>query len=158
MRPGEVMVTGDAVNVAARVQQMAESGQILVTGRTAAAASDFRYGPAHAQSIRGKAGPVDVTELLEVDGGPVGVRRRHVRAPLVGREDELTLLTSIFDRVARERRPHLVTLYGQPGVGKSRLTGSSWTSCRSATIRRACCVADACRTAPASHSGRWQRS
>ncbi len=123
VRPGEVMVTGDAVNVAARVQQLAEPGQILVTGRTAAAASDFRFGPAHAQSIRGKAGPVDVTELLAVDGGPVGVRRRHVRAPLVGREDELTLLTSIFDRVARERRPHLVTLYGQPGVGKSRLTG-----------------------------------
>jgi class 3 adenylate cyclase len=122
-RPGEVMVTGDAVNVAARVQQMAEPGQVLVTGRTAAAATDFRYGPVHAQTIRGKAGPVDVTELLDADGGPVGVRRRHVQAPLVGREDELTLLASIFDRVARERRPHLVTLYGQPGVGKSRLTG-----------------------------------
>jgi class 3 adenylate cyclase len=121
-RPGEVMVTGDAVNVAARVQQLAEPGQILVTGRTAAAAPEFRYAEAGPREIRGKAGQVEVTELLGADEETAGTRRTHLRAPLVGREDELALLASIFDRVARDRRPHLVTLYGQPGVGKSRLT------------------------------------
>jgi class 3 adenylate cyclase/tetratricopeptide (TPR) repeat protein len=121
-RPGEVMVTGDPVNVAARIQQEAEPGQILVSGRTAAAAHEFRYGPANARSIRGKAGPVEVAELLAAGDELAGARRAHLRAPLVGREEELALLGSIYDRVARERRPHLVTVYGQPGVGKSRLT------------------------------------
>ena len=121
-RPGEVMVTGDAVNVAARVQQLAEPGQILVTGRTAAAAPEFRYAVPGPREIRGKAGQVEVTELLGADEETAGTRRTHLRAPLVGRGDELALLGSIYDRVARDRRPHLVTLYGQPGVGKSRLT------------------------------------
>jgi class 3 adenylate cyclase/tetratricopeptide (TPR) repeat protein len=121
-RPGEVMVTGDAVNVAARIQQLAGPGQILVGARTAAAAPEFRYAPPDARAIRGKADPVDVAELLGADEAPAGARRSHLRAPLVGREEELALLGSIYDRVARERRPHLVTLYGQPGVGKSRLT------------------------------------
>jgi class 3 adenylate cyclase len=121
-RPGEVMVTGDPVNVAARIQQLAEPGQILVSGRTAAAAQEFRYGAADARTIRGKAGPVDVAELLGAGEASAGARRTHLRAPLVGREQELALLGSIYDRVAREGRPHLVTMYGQPGVGKSRLT------------------------------------
>jgi class 3 adenylate cyclase len=121
-RPGEVMVTGDPVNVAARIQQLAEPGQILVSGRTAAAAQEFRYGAADARTIRGKAGPVDVAELLGAGEESAGARRTHLRAPLVGREQELALLGSIYDRVAREGRPHLVTMYGQPGVGKSRLT------------------------------------
>ena len=121
-RPGEVMVTGDAVNVAARVQQLAEPGQILVTGRTASSAPEFRYSAAGPRAIRGKADQVDVSELIGADEEIAGTRRTHLRAPLVGREGELALLGSIYDRVAGERRPHLVTLYGQPGVGKSRLT------------------------------------
>jgi class 3 adenylate cyclase/tetratricopeptide (TPR) repeat protein len=121
-RPGEVIVTGDAVNVAARIQQLAAPGQILVGGRTVAAAQEFRYAATDARSIRGKSDPVDVAELLGAGGGPAGARRTHLRAPLVGREEELALLGSIYDRVAREGRPHLVTVYGQPGVGKSRLT------------------------------------
>jgi class 3 adenylate cyclase/tetratricopeptide (TPR) repeat protein len=121
-RPGEVMVTGDPVNVAARIQQLAEPGQILVSGRTAAAAHEFRYAAPNARSIRGKAGPVEVAELLGAGDELPWARRSHLRAPLVGREEELALLGSIYDRVAGEGRPHLVTVYGQPGVGKSRLT------------------------------------
>lgn len=120
-RAGEVMVTGDAVNVAARVQQMAEPGQILVGARTVAAASAFSYRGIGPRAARGKAADVDVSELLgetiEASGG-----RRVLRAPLVGRDGELAVLRSIYDRVAAEHGAHLVTLYGQPGVGKSRLT------------------------------------
>ena len=121
-RRGEVMVTGDAVNVAARVQQLAEPGQILVGQRTVAAAPSFRYRALGPRGIRGKAVDVEVSELI---GEAIGAPERGtnlLRAPLVGREEELALLTSLVDRVAADRRPHLVTLYGQPGVGKSRLT------------------------------------
>ena len=121
-RRGEVMVTGDAVNVAARVQQLAEPGQILVGQRTVAAAPSFRYRALGPRGIRGKTVDVEVSELI---GEAIGAPERGtnlLRAPLVGREEELALLTSLVDRVAADRRPHLVTLYGQPGVGKSRLT------------------------------------
>jgi class 3 adenylate cyclase len=121
-RRGEVMVTGDAVNVAARVQQLAEPGQILVGQRTVAAAPSFRYRAVGARAVRGKSVDVEVSELI---GEAIGAPERGtnlLRAPLVGREEELALLLSLVDRVAADRRPHLVTLYGQPGVGKSRLT------------------------------------
>ena len=119
---GEVMVTGDAVNVAARVQQMAEPGQILVGQRTVAAASSFRYRRVGARAVRGKSTGVEVSELIGEAIGAPQPGTALLRAPLVGRDEELRLLTSIYERVAADRRPHLVTLYGQPGVGKSRLT------------------------------------
>jgi len=121
-RPGEGMVTGDAVNVAARIQQEAEPGQIVVGERTAAAAPAFTFGDLGAHRLRGKASPVAVRELV---GEAAGARARGVhglRSPLVGRGAELALLVSLYERVAAEGRPHLVTLYGEPGVGKSRLT------------------------------------
>jgi hypothetical protein len=121
-RPGEGMVTGDAVNVAARLQQLAEPGQILVGERTAAAAPTFETRPLGPQELTGKSVETEVRELV---GELVGAAERGVpglRSPLVGRDRELELLLSIYDRVADEQRPHLVTLYGEPGVGKSRLT------------------------------------
>ena len=121
-RSGEGMVTGDAVNVASRIQQLAEPGQIVVGQRTAAAAPLFEYRALEARRVRGKSAPVEVRELV---GEPTGAGDRGVtglRAPLVGRDAEMDLLTSLYDRVAVEGRPQLVTLYGQPGVGKSRLS------------------------------------
>jgi len=121
-RPGEGMVTGDAVNVAARIQQEAEPGQIVVGERTAAAAPGFTFRDLGTHRLRGKASPVAVRELVGEAAG-VGARGAHgLRSPLVGRDAELDLLVSLYERVEAERRPHLVTLYGQPGVGKSRLT------------------------------------
>ncbi len=121
-RAGEVMVTGDAVNVAARIQQLAEPGKILVGRRTSVAAQAFEYWALGPQEIRGKAIDVHVDELLSERVGPPEHLAAVIRAPLIGRDEELALLTSIYDRVAADGRPHLVTLYGQPGVGKSRLT------------------------------------
>ena len=121
-RVGEGMVTGDAVNVAARVQQLADPGQILVGQRTAAAAPSFEFRPLGRRDIRGKTADVEVSELVGEATASSAPGGALLRAPLVGRDEEIRLLTSIYDRVAAERRPHLVTLYGQPGVGKSRLT------------------------------------
>ena len=121
-RPGEGMVTGDAVNVAARIQQMAEPGQIVVGERTATAAPGFEFRELGAARVRGKAVEVEVRELV---GEPVDAASRGIpglRAPLVGRDAEMDLLTTVYERIAGEGQPHLVTLYGQPGVGKSRLT------------------------------------
>jgi class 3 adenylate cyclase len=121
-RPGDVMVTGDAVNVAARLQQMAAPGQILVGSRTVGAASAFEFRRLGPQEIRGKASDVEVYELVGRRSIAADSNAALLRAPLIGRDEELALLTSIYDRVAADGRPHLVTLYGQPGVGKSRLT------------------------------------
>ncbi|HEY7738105.1 MAG TPA: AAA family ATPase [Candidatus Limnocylindria bacterium] len=121
-RPGEGLVTGDAVNVAARLQQLAEPGQIVVGERTAAAAPTFTFRALGGHELKGKQAEVEVLELVgEVAGAPDrGVP--GLRSPLVGRERELEVLLSLYERVASEERPHLVTLYGEPGVGKSRLT------------------------------------
>ena len=60
----------------------------------------------------------EATRVLDPGAATRGARSE---APLIGRQDESDLLMSLFDRVGRESRPHLVTVIGQAGVGKSRL-------------------------------------
>jgi class 3 adenylate cyclase/tetratricopeptide (TPR) repeat protein len=121
-RPGDAMVTGDAVNVAARLEQSAEPGSVLVSERTARAARGFRFKEIEALELAGKEQPVLALQLVspEPEGPERGVP--GLRAPLVGREDELELVRSLYRRVVADSRPQLVTIYGDPGVGKSRLT------------------------------------
>jgi class 3 adenylate cyclase/tetratricopeptide (TPR) repeat protein len=120
--PGEPMVTGDAVNVAARLEAAAAPGEVLASERTVRAARGFRVEDVGALELKGKAERIhafrvlDETVVLPERGVP------GLHAPLVGRDDEIEVLSSLFARVERERRPHLVTLYGDAGVGKSRLT------------------------------------
>jgi class 3 adenylate cyclase len=121
-QPGEAMATGDAVNVAARLEQAAEPGQIVVAQRTARAARGFRFRELQTAELRGKAEPVSIVLLL---GEAPGAAERGVpglQAPMVGREQELELLRTVYRVVSEERRPNLVTIFGEPGVGKSRLT------------------------------------
>ena len=121
-QPGEPMVTGDAVNVAARLQSAAEPGGILASERTARGARGFRFGEATRLDLKGKGQPVPAMELLE---GAAAIQDRGVpglHAPMVGRDEELSLLLTMFRRSAAEGRPNLVTIYGDAGVGKSRLT------------------------------------
>ncbi len=121
-QPGEPMVTGDAVNVAARLQGAAEPGGILASERTARGARGFRFGEATNLDLKGKGAPVPAMELLE---GAAAIQDRGVpglHAPMVGRDEELSLLLTMFRRSAAEGRPNLVTIYGDAGVGKSRLT------------------------------------
>ena len=119
--PGEAIVTGVAVNAAARLEQLAEPGQTLVAERTARAAPGFAFEDLGEQQLRGKDEPVRAFLLVaekanaEIRGLP------GMHAPLVGRDGELDLLLTLQERVVAERRPHLVTIYGEPGVGKSRL-------------------------------------
>jgi class 3 adenylate cyclase len=119
-RPGEALATGDAVNAAARLEQAASAGQVLVAGRTAQAARGFRFARPQSLALRGKAEPLDAVELIAEQPVAEGALS-GMRAPLVGRVRELELLTTTFHRVVEEGRPHLVTLYGEAGVGKSRL-------------------------------------
>ena len=128
------MVSGDAVNVAARLEQSAEPGHIVVSERTARATRAFRFGARTQVEIRGRNEPIVAVELLgetEADGAPQQPRGiPGLRAPMVGRDRELDLLQSMYRRVTSERRPQLVTVYGDPGIGKSRLVRefTEWVS------------------------------
>ena len=115
-------VTGDAVNVASRLQAAAPVGGILAgerTRRAAAAAVSFRE--LEPLSLKGKAEPVAAWEVIGLPAGDVHEERRTLRTPLVGRQDELWQLERLLDRVGRDGAPHLMTIVGQAGVGKTRL-------------------------------------
>src|SRR6478672_10492798 len=116
-------VIGDTVNVAARLQAAAQTGSVTVGARTYRATRDaIAYEELEPLALKGKAEPV---AAWEATGALASAPSRRAlpasEAPLVGRDDELSLLQSIYGRVVREGRPHLVTLVGQAGVGKSRL-------------------------------------
>jgi hypothetical protein len=119
-RPGEAMVAGDAVNVAARLQQTADPGEVFVAERVARATRGFRFEEVAPLTLKGKGVLVPALRLL--GEGPVAERGiPGLSAPLVGRDPEMHLLDSLYERVTQERRPNLVTVFGDPGVGKSRL-------------------------------------
>ena len=116
-------VTGDTVNVASRLQTASRPGAVTVGERTMRATQDaVRYEPLEPLELRGRMERVPAWEAVELVSEHV-VRRASPadRAPLVGREYELGVLESLFERVVREGRAHLVTLVGEAGVGKSRL-------------------------------------
>ncbi len=116
---GEFLVTGEVVNLGARLQQAAGPGQVLVGERTMLAirsAAQLRAVPP--LTLKGNDAPLPTWELLEV----VPPRERELRAtPFVGREEELELLHGHLRRTRREERGHVVTLLGSAGVGKTRL-------------------------------------
>ncbi|MFL5928738.1 MAG: ATP-binding protein [Gaiellaceae bacterium] len=114
-------VTGQAVNVAARLQQAAEPNEILVgAGAQRLAASAIELEPLGTRPLAGLAEPASVWRA--VCASEPGVRPAgSLSAPLIGREAELALLRNTFERTVRDRRAHLVTIYGDAGVGKSRL-------------------------------------
>jgi class 3 adenylate cyclase/tetratricopeptide (TPR) repeat protein len=112
--------TGEAVNLAARLQQVASPGEILV-GPTAyrLAAGSLVAEDAGPLELKGMGGPLRAWRLVSALDGPG--RPPGPRAPLVGRTEELELLENTFERALRDRRAHIFTIFGEPGVGKSRL-------------------------------------
>jgi class 3 adenylate cyclase/tetratricopeptide (TPR) repeat protein len=117
----QTFVTGDAVNVAKRLQQAAEPGEILIGKATYPLVRDaVKAGPLASFSVKGRRETVAPWRLDEVDASAPGLARR-LDAPLVGRAAELAALHDAFDEAVRGRATHLVTVVGAPGVGKSRL-------------------------------------
>jgi class 3 adenylate cyclase len=120
-------VTGDAVNVAARLEQIAEPGEILVGERTAAAAlGAFEFGAPTTVPAKGKADGVRCRKLVRAlaFARPRGVG--GLQRVFVGRDRELELLQATYRRAVEGREPHLVTIAGDAGVGKTRLVGAFW--------------------------------
>jgi class 3 adenylate cyclase len=120
-------VTGDAVNVCARLEQNADSGEILVGERTVQAARGaFEFGAARAIAAKGKAEPVAARPLVRALTlmRPRGVP--GVASVFAGRDEELAQLQEAYAHAARDGQPHLVTIAGDAGVGKSRLVRELW--------------------------------
>jgi class 3 adenylate cyclase/tetratricopeptide (TPR) repeat protein len=125
---GEVMaaadqnvVTGDAVNVAARLEHMAEPGTILAGERTYAAGRDaFVFGEATTPEIRGKSAPVTVRQVLHPLADGID-RRKGMQVAMVGREQEVEALASLFHEAMDANSPRLALISGPAGIGKSRL-------------------------------------
>jgi class 3 adenylate cyclase len=113
---GDFLVTGDAVNVAARLQQAASVWSILAGERTVRAAhDDFRFGPEHSIEAKGKPGGIRASEVVGRARAPA------TRTPLFGRNADLAQLELVARRAFDERRPFLVSVIAPPGTGKSRL-------------------------------------
>jgi class 3 adenylate cyclase/ATP/maltotriose-dependent transcriptional regulator MalT len=138
---GEVVVdesdstfaTGEAVNVAARLQQAARPGEILIgefVHRLTAGVIDAESaGPLE---LRGFRDPISAYRPVCVrDGARV---LGDVSAPFVGRDAELELLHNTYTRTLRDKRPHVFTIYGEPGIGKSRLLREFLAGVEGATI------------------------
>jgi class 3 adenylate cyclase/tetratricopeptide (TPR) repeat protein len=120
---GEGMVAGDLVNTASRVQSVAEPGSVLV-GEATRRASERAvvYEPAGTFALKGKEGETPLWRALRVVSGVGGMLRSEgLEAPFVGREHDLERLKQLFHACERERRPHLVSVTGIAGIGKSRL-------------------------------------
>ena len=118
---GQRLVSGDPVNVAARLQAEAEPDTILAGERTyLSARHSFRFGGPIDLTLKGKPDIVRARRLL----GKAAESRRGIpglTSPLVGRTAELQALDSLLDEILEARRPRLVTVLGPAGVGKSRL-------------------------------------
>jgi len=121
-RGGGSFVTGDAVNVAARLEQAAAPGDVLVGERTAGAVRGaFEFSDSLNVAAKGKPGGVACRRLLRSVSlaRPRGVS--GLLEAFVGRESELDLLRATYERAVREREPHVVTILGEAGIGKTRM-------------------------------------
>jgi class 3 adenylate cyclase/tetratricopeptide (TPR) repeat protein len=130
---GQAFVTGDVVNVAARLEQAAGPGDVLVGERTLELVREaVRVEQAGALELKGKSEPVTAWRLLEVTGMPPTTR--GLDTPFVGRTHELDALSSALARAVESRSCQLCTVVGPPGIGKSRIAEEFTSS-----------VADRCR-------------
>jgi class 3 adenylate cyclase len=117
---GDPLAMGDVVNTASRLQSAAPEGRLLAGGETYRASRNAIVYERHgAIDAKGKANPVEA--WLAVAPLAEDSDRRGHRTPLVGRSHELHLMHSAWDRCLTDRRPHLATVLGPPGIGKSRL-------------------------------------
>ena len=126
-RAGSSFVSGDAVNVAARLEQAAEPGEILAGERTVAAVRGaFEFAEPTTVDAKGKPGGVTARRLRRA---LTLMRPRGVGGlgqAFVGRDGELATLLAAYHRAVESSRPVLVTIVGEAGVGKTRLVRELW--------------------------------
>jgi class 3 adenylate cyclase/tetratricopeptide (TPR) repeat protein len=127
---GQMLVTGDPVNVAKRLEEAARTGEILLGDGTRRLVENAALlEPRDELTVKGKSGPVIAWNVLGViEGAPAYARR--LDAPLVGRIDELRLLREGFASAVADRACRLVTVVGPAGIGKSRLAAELCRSVR----------------------------
>ncbi len=126
-REGSSFVTGDAVNVAQRLEAAAAPDEILVGERTASLVRGaFELGEPRRVEAKGKEGGAVAVPLLRALAlmRPRGVG--GLKRAFVGRDDELDLLLATYARAVEQRGPHMVTLVADTGVGKTRLVRELW--------------------------------
>jgi class 3 adenylate cyclase len=138
---GETLATGDAVNVAARLEQAAAPGEILIGSETLSLVRDaVTVQPLEPLELKGKREPVPAFRLIAVDLTAEAFAR-HLDAPLVGRVREQQRLQADFEAVVSARACHLFTLLGPAGAGKSRLVAEFLDGAgRTADVLRARCL------------------
>ncbi len=114
-------LVSDAVTIAARLQQSVPPGTVVAGERTYRLTSHvIEYRALPPLDVKGKAAPLPVWEAVALLPERPEEGRR-IMAPLIGRHFELGLLQHLYERTSKEGVPHLVTVLGQPGIGKSRL-------------------------------------
>ena len=134
------LATGDAVNVAARLEQSAPANEILIGEITHALVRDHVEVERVELTLKGKAEPVPAFRLLAVRSAPVHERAQG--APFVGRETELDVLHGAFNQVRTSASSRLVVVIGDAGVGKTRLVADFLRSVADeATVLRGRCLA-----------------
>ncbi len=131
----ERLATGDAVNVAARLEQAAQPGEVLIGGETLRLVrSAVSVGEERRLELKGKAEPVAAYPLL----GVTGELERTFSTPMVGRERELQALRDAFARADADRSCQLFTILGSAGVGKSRLAAEFLVGLEARVVRGRC--------------------
>ncbi len=131
----ERLATGDALNVAARLQQAAEPGEVLIAEVTRVLVGDaVDVEPVEPLALKGKSEPVAAFRLI---GARAASERRHDTV-FVGRERELVLLGEAWGRVQAERRCELFTVVGDAGLGKSRLVAEGLALIEGRVVRGRC--------------------
>ena len=136
----ERLATGDAVNVAARLEQAAQPGEILLGPETLRLVRDaVTVDMLEPLELKGKSEPLAPARLLALDAdAPAHARRLDVA--MVGRERQLSLLRNAFESVVSERSCHLFTVLGSAGVGKSRLVAEFLRTLDGATVLAGRCL------------------
>ncbi|MBB5825969.1 adenylate/guanylate cyclase domain-containing protein [Micromonospora carbonacea] len=113
-------VSGEVVNIAARLEQAAAAGQVLISSASRAAAEGVTVTDGRSLALKGVAAPVEAFRLVHVPP-PDPRRTRRFDVPFVGREAELSLLDDAWRRVAEAGNVGLLTVLGEAGIGKTRL-------------------------------------
>ena len=127
--------TGEAVNIAARLQQAAQPNQILIgPGAQRLAFGRLEVEDVGPIEVRGREEPVWAWAVTGVSDH--GTRDGRLEAPFIGRDGELDLLENMYARTVRDRRAQLFTVFGDPGIGKTRLVEEFTATLESATVLR----------------------